>query len=368
MFGEKKNFGFGCMRLPQKDGVPDVGTFSRMVDRFMEAGFNYFDTAHGYHRGKSETALRESLTSRYPRDSYILVDKLSDNYFSSEEEIRPFFESQLKALGVDYLDLYLMHAQDERNYAKYKECRAYETALELKKEGAIRHFGISFHDRAEVLDRILTEYPEIEAVQIQFNYLDYDSPSVQSRLCYETCRKHGKPVIVMEPVKGGSLARVPDDVAAIISPLGISPAELAIRYAASFEGVFMVLSGMSDLSMVEENVSFMSDFRPLGDEEKAVVEKAREAFSARRSIPCTGCRYCTERCPAGIPIPEIFSCLNTKDEFGTWNANFYYEQFTASGPKASDCLECGACEDGCPQHLGIRALLKRAAETFEKEQ
>ena len=207
----KKNFGFGCMRLPMIGEEVDIEQTKQMVDAFLDAGFNYFDTAHGYIQGKSEKALKTCLTSRYPREKYILTDKLTANYFKTEADIRPFFESQLEICGVEYFDFYLMHAQGLVNYDHFKECRAYETAFALKKEGKIRHVGISFHDRAEVLERILTEYPEIEVVQIQFNYVDYDDPAVQSRKCYEVCRKFNKPVIVMEPVKGGNLVNLPDD-------------------------------------------------------------------------------------------------------------------------------------------------------------
>ena len=226
----KKNFGFGCMRLPMKDGEVDIGQFSQMVDEFLDAGFNYFDTAHGYLGGKSETALREGLTSRYPRDRYILTDKLTNFFFKKEEDIRPLFEQQLKACGVDYFDFYLMHAQGRENFAFFKKCRAYETALALKEEGKIRHFGISFHDTAEVLEQILTEYPQIEIVQIQFNYVDYDDPAVQSRRLMEVCAKYGKPVIVMEPVKGGSLIRLPEKAQQIYDSVGngLSNASYAI--------------------------------------------------------------------------------------------------------------------------------------------
>lgn len=205
----RKNFGFGCMRLPMDGENVNIPETKQMVDAFLDAGFNYFDTAHGYLQGKSETALRECLTSRYPRERYILTDKLTANFFKTEADIRPFFESQLAACGVEYFDFYLMHAQGAGNYPHFRECHAYETAFRLKAEGKVRHVGISFHDTAEVLEQILTDYPDIEVVQIQFNYLDYDDPAVQSRRCYEVCRKHGKPVIVMEPVKGGNLVNLP---------------------------------------------------------------------------------------------------------------------------------------------------------------
>ena len=234
----QKNFGFGCMRLPMKNGEVDHEELTKMVDTFMERGFNYFDTAHGYVGGKSEIALRECLTSRYPREAYVLTDKLSTHHFNRQEDIRPLFESQLAACGVEYFDFYLMHAQDRNIFEKFKKCRAYETALEFLAEGKIKHFGISFHDRAEVLEQILTEYPQIEVVQIQFNYVDYEDEAVESRKVYEVCEKHGKPVIVKEPVKGGSLVNLPPDAQKILDDLhGGSNASYAIRFAASFPNI-----------------------------------------------------------------------------------------------------------------------------------
>ena len=269
----KKNFGFGCMRLPMIGEEVDIEQTKQMVDAFLDAGFNYFDTAHGYIQGKSEKALKTCLTSRYPREKYILTDKLTANYFKTEADIRPFFESQLEICGVEYFDFYLMHAQGLVNYDHFKECRAYETAFALKKEGKIRHVGISFHDRAEVLERILTEYPEIEVVQIQFNYVDYDDPAVQSRKCYEVCRKFNKPVIVMEPVKGGNLVNLPEDAKAVLEDLhGGSPVSYAIRFVAGFPGMMMVLSGMSSMEQMKDNLSCMKDFQPLNETELEAVK------------------------------------------------------------------------------------------------
>ena len=364
----KKNFGFGCMRLPMKGSEVDLEETNRMVDAFLEAGFNYFDTAHGYIQGKSEIALRECLTSRYPRDRYILTDKLTGNFFQKEEDIRPFFESQLKACGVEYFDFYLMHAQGAGNYPHYKECHAYETAFELKKEGKIRHVGISFHDRADVLERILTDYPEIEVVQIQFNYVDYEDPAVQSRQCYEVCRKFNKPVIVMEPVKGGNLVNLPEDAKAVLDKLhGGSPASYALRFAAGFPGMLMVLSGMSNLEQMQDNISFMADFKPLNEEELAAVKKVQEIFRSKNLIPCTACRYCTDGCPKRISIPDLFAVMNTKQLYHDWNADYYYNVvYTEPGRKASDCIKCGKCEKACPQHLPIRNLLTDVAKEFER--
>ena len=364
----KKNFGFGCMRLPMNDDQVDIAETTRMVDEFLAQGFNYFDTAHGYIGGKSELALKECLTSRYPREAYSLTDKLTDSYFKTEADIRPFFESQLEACGVDYFDFYLMHAQNADNFKKFKACRAYETAFALKAEGRIRHVGLSFHDRAEVLDQILTEYPQIEVVQIQFNYLDYDDIAVQSRKCYEVCRKHGKPVLVMEPVKGGNLVNLPEEAKAVLEDLhGGSPASYAIRFAAGFPGMMMVLSGMSDLEQMKDNLSYMRDFKPLNETELAAVNKVQEIFHKMNMIPCTACRYCVEGCPKQISIPDLFAIMNIKQLHHDWNADYYYEEVhTAPGRRASDCLKCGKCEKICPQHLPIRKLLEEIAKEFDK--
>ena len=364
----KKNFGFGCMRLPMNGDQVDIAETTRMVDEFLAQGFNYFDTAHGYIGGKSELALKECLTSRYPREAYSLTDKLTDSYFKTETDIRPFFESQLEACGVDYFDFYLMHAQNADNFKKFKACRAYETAFALKAEGRIRHVGLSFHDRAEVLDQILTEYPQIEVVQIQFNYLDYDDIAVQSRKCYEVCRKHGKPVLVMEPVKGGSLVNLPEEAKKVLDDLhGGSPASYAIRFAAGFPGMMMVLSGMSDLEQMKDNLSYMRDFKPLNETELAAVNKVQEIFHKMNMIPCTACRYCVEGCPKQISIPDLFAIMNIKQLHHDWNADYYYEEVhTAPGRRASNCLKCGKCEKICPQHLPIRKLLEEVAKEFDK--
>ena len=361
------NFGFGMMRLPMIEKEVDIRQTKEMVDAFLDAGFNYFDTAHGYISGKSELAIREALTSRYPRDSFLLTDKLTDSYFQTEADIEPFFRSQLAACGVDYFDFYLMHAQGSGNFPKFKSCRAYETAFALKEQGLIRHVGISFHDKAAVLEQILTEYPQIEVVQIQFNYADYEDLSVESRKVYEVCEKFGKPVIVMEPVKGGNLVNLPDAAQAVFDALhGGSNASYAIRFAAGFPQMCMVLSGMSDMAQLTDNVGFMRDFKPLSDDERAAVDRVCRIFRSMDLIPCTACHYCTDGCPMNIRIPRLFTCMNNKKRFRDWNADFYYEVMTRNAGKASDCVQCGQCEAICPQHLPIRQLLQDVAAEFEK--
>ncbi len=363
----KQIFGFGCMRLPMKNNEVDYIEFSAMVDAFIENGFNYFDTAHGYIGGKSETALRDCLVKRYSREQYILTNKLSTHFFEKREEIRPLFESQLKACGVDYFDFYLMHAQSNDIFAKFKRCEAYETALELKEEGKIKHFGISFHDKASVLEQILKEYPQIEVVQIQFNYVDYEDPAVEGRKCYEVCRKYGKPVIVMEPTKGGNLVNLPANAKEILDSLqGGSIASYAIRFAAGFEGIMMVLSGMGNMEQMADNISYMKDFQPLSDIELEAVNQVCEVFKAQNLISCTACRYCTDDCPQKIAIPDLFACLNAKKVFHNWNTDYYYHNvYTIQNGKASDCIKCGRCEKSCPQHLKIQDLLVDVAGEFE---
>ena len=348
----KKNFGFGCMRLPMVGDKVDIPQTTKMVDAFLARGFNYFDTAHGYIGGQSETALKECLTSRHPRESYILTNKLSGNFFETSEQIRPLVQQQLDACGVEYFDFFLMHALNLSGHQRYMELGCYDIAQELKAEGKIRHMGISFHDTADVLDKILTDRPDIEIVQIQYNYVDYSDPIIQSKECYEVCKKHGKPVIVMEPVKGGSLVNLPQKALDLMKDCAAS---YAIRFAADPENMVMVLSGMSTMEQMEDNLRYMENYQHLTEEDKEIIEKVRTIYQGQHRIPCTACRYCVDGCPAGIPIPDLFAAFNEyRQEKRTDTEGFC---------KAAECVECGQCEDICPQKLSIRELLKEVAAT-----
>lgn len=364
----ENKFGFGCMRLPMKDGEVNYHQFNQMIDMYMNNGFSYFDTAHGYLQQKSEIAIRDCLVARYPRDSYVLTNKLSFHFFNKEEDIVPLFEEQLKATGVDYFDYYLMHAQDKQIYKHFTKCNAYEVALKLKEAGKIKHLGISFHDTAEVLEMILKEHPEIEVVQIQFNYKDYLDPSVQSKKVYEVCRQYNKPVLVMEPIKGGGLVNLPDEAKKVFDDLkeGYSYASYALRFAASQEGIFKVLSGMSNLEQMQDNISFMKDFKPLEEKEYEAIDKVVDILNQLGGIDCTACGYCVDGCPMKISIPDLFACYNAKKQFNDWNSDYYYGVHTKTNGKASDCIECGQCERICSQHLSIVKYLREVAETFEK--
>ena len=354
----RKNFGFGMMRLPMNGEQVDMEQTCKMVDAFLEAGFNYFDTAHPYIQGQSEQAVKECLARRHPRESFLLANKLSGSFFAEEAQIRPLIEEQLEKCGVEYFDFFLMHAMNASRHQTYIDTRAYDIAQELKAEGRLRHVGMSFHDTADVLDRILTDRPELEFVQLQFNYVDYEDPRVQARKCYEVCRKHGKPVLVMEPVKGGSLIDLPKEAQALLTTG--NAASYALRFAASFEGIVMVLSGMSNEAQMADNLSFMTDFKPLTEAEQETIGKIRTLYQAQHKIPCTACRYCTDGCPAGIPIPDIFACMNRK-RAGEGEPEKEYAEFENN---ASACIGCGQCEEACPQNLRIRDLLKEVEKAF----
>ena len=363
MFEEvKRNFGFGCMRLPMIGEEVDLEEVNRMVDAFIAAGFNYFDTAHGYIDGKSEKAIKACLTLRYPRDQYILANKLSEWFFETEEEVLPLFEQQLEICGVEYFDFYLFHALNKTSYLKHKRLHTFEIVKKLKEEGKIKHIAMSFHDTADVLDLILTEQPQIEAVQLQINYLDYDDPGIQSKACYDVAVKHGKKVIVMEPVKGGALVNLPAEAAAEFAVLSdAAPVSYALRYAASFPEVFMVLSGMGNMDMMQSNIQTMHPFIPLNDAEIAATDRAREIIRKYKQIPYTKCKYCAEVCPKQVPIADLFATYN-ENALARISRKETLQKLDAFEIKAADCIGCGACEGICPQNIAIREHLAKLAK------
>ena len=360
-----KKLGFGCMRFKDKSKFSYI---SNMFDKFIDAGYTYFDTARVYLEGTSEKIIKKCLTSRFDRDKYILADKLSSSCFKNEDEIDDLFLNQLKDTGVEYFDFYLMHAQEKSTYKKYMKTNAYSHALEFKKQGRIKHFGISFHDTPAMLTKILNKWPQIEFVQIQLNYLDMYDNAINSAKLLKICKDYKKPVIVMEPTKGGSLTNLPDDYKSLIEKKGQTLANLAFRYAANQKGVFMVLSGMNDINQVKENIKTFNNLSLLDDDEITSVKNIVDKLNNAGQIKCTGCRYCVDGCPKHINIPEIFSCFNKKKMFNNWNQNFYYGVVhTSRGRRAKDCIKCGRCEKSCPQHLKIRHHLQQCSEIFDKD-
>ena len=353
--------GFGLMRLPKlEDGSIDVEQVKQMVDLFLEAGGTYFDTAFAYQG--SEEAIRKALIERYPRDSYTLATKLivnNDSY--TEESAKQEFYTSLERTQAGYFDYYLLHAFQRSNYHYYDDFKLWDFVKEQKEKGLIRHIGFSFHADPDLLEELLNKHPEVEFVQLQINYADWENPGVNSRRNLEICRAHGKIVTVMEPVKGGILADPIDTVKAIFDAenTGMSYASWALRFVASQEGLLTVLSGMSSLEQMKDNLSFMKDFKPLDEHENEVIRMAQEALNKDQSIPCTACRYCTKGCPMDIPIPDIFAVENRKKGSPEFRTKREYTIVTTGHGKASDCIQCGQCEGACPQHLPIIELLER---------
>ena len=369
-----KKLGFGLMRLPlldpKDDGSIDIETMQRMVDAFLERGFTYFDTAWMYCGFKSEDAVKLTLTGRHPRDSYTLADKLHSAFFDTLEGRDEIFNEQLRKTGAGYFDYYLLHSVETGNIEKYEKLDCFAWLAEKKAKGLARHIGFSFHATPELLDEVLTRHPEMEFVQLQLNYLDWDSASVQSRACYEVCVKHGKPVVVMEPVKGGTLAKLPDGAQALLKNHDprASMASWAVRFAASLPNVMVVLSGMSTLEQIMENTGFMQEFKPLTERENALLAQAADIIRGRIAVPCTGCSYCTEGCPCHIAIPKYFNLYNEQmrmEDPHSWSSNFtLYEQLGAQGGTPADCISCGQCEGVCPQHLHVIRHLRQVKALF----
>ena len=358
--------GFGLMRLPKNaDGTIDVPQVCQMADKFIAAGGTYFDTAYVYDDGRSEAAFKAAVVDRYPRERYTIATKLNAWLQCHDEaSAKQQFYTSLERTGAGYFDYYLLHALQRNNYRKYDEYHIWDFIAEQKAKGMIKHWGFSFHADPELLEELLTTHPEVEFVQLQINYADWENPGVASRRNWEICKAHGKPVTVMEPVKGGVLA---DPIPAVKEVLraadpNASFARWAIRYVASKDNIITVLSGMSNLAQMEDNLSYMKDFKPLTDEEQGVIRKAQQILDGDQSIPCTACHYCVEGCPLGIPIPEIFTVANRRKGSPHFRTVREYTIVTQDKGKARDCIQCGQCEGACPQHLPIISLLEKCRE------
>lgn len=370
-----KKLGFGFMRLPLINDdfeKVDKDALCRMVDHFMEKGFRYFDTAWFYHNGQSEVAVKECLVSRYDRSEFLLADKMPLILINDEYELAEYFETQRLRCGVEFFDYYLVHDMGGDRRKKAEKTHVFDFLKQKKADGVVKQIGFSFHDTADVLDEILMQHPEVDFVQLQINYLDWESDTIQSRKCYETAKRHGKPVIVMEPVKGGTLAALPTKAESLLHACepDMFVASWAIRFAASLDNVMMVLSGMSNIEQLADNTSYMENFVPLTEKELAMLGQVTDIINGSIAIPCTGCSYCTVHCPKNIAIPKYFSLYNAeKRELSTkpWTAQLMlYSHLSEQFGKASECVGRGRCEEMCPQHLPIRKWLNEVAKQFEK--
>lgn len=361
--------GFGLMRLPEKDGNVKLEEVCQMVDAYMEAGLNYFDTAYVYHGGKSESVAKEAVVKRYPRESFYLATKLPAWCMSSADDRDKIFNEQLERAGVEYFDFYLLHSlEDGGNYDTYEKYDCFKWGMQKKAEGKIKHFGFSYHGSPELLEVVLDKHPEIEFVQIQLNYADWNNPVVRSGELYEILHRRNIPMIVMEPVKGGTLASLTPELEAKYKAVrpDASIASWAFRFTASLPGVFTILSGMSNEDQVKDNIETFKNFEPLSDDEKALVDEVTKIMLDIPQIGCTACKYCCDGCPAKISIPDVFRTVNT---LRLYNEEFrpktFYNALVERSGKASACIACGQCESVCPQHLPIIELMKKASELLD---
>ena len=365
--------GFGLMRLPETDGVIDIDKVCKMADSYLAAGFNYFDTAYVYHGGNSERAVKEAIVKRHPRDSFTIATKLPAWSIHSLEDRDRIFNEQLERCGVDYFDFYLLHSiEDGNNYDTYVKYDCFNWGIQKRAEGKIRHFGFSFHGTPELLVKIVDSHPEIEFVQIQLNYADWDNPLVHSGELYKILSERNIPIIVMEPCKGGKLANHDEECTEILKSVrpDKSIASWAFRFVGSLPGVTTILSGMSTQDQMEDNMNTFQNFEPLSDEERVAIDKVIEVMFRVEQIGCTACRYCVDGCPMSISIPDVISAINTKRKFpGDMRPQFFYNGLIArdGNGKASDCIGCGQCEGVCPQHLPIIEILKEGVEKFEAQ-
>ena len=359
-----KKLGFGFMRLPVSgpERTVDVNATCEMADRYLDNGFKWFDTAKPYHGGLSEKYLNQCVISRHDRDKLLIADKLTQWFLKDGITPDQFIQDQLTATGAGYFDRYLLHAMDKQKSKEADDSGLWDFLFSLKDRGIAKNVGFSFHDTADVLDQILTKHPDVDFVQLQINYIDWDNVSIQSRLCYETARKHNKPIIVMEPVKGGMLASLSDDAKKLLDTPDKSTASWALRFAASLPGVETILSGMSDNAQLDDNMNTIKNFTPLTDEERARLDKVCELLNSIPLAPCTRCNYCVEKCPVELPIPNLIGVLNSYRQFGiSEGVNSSYRWYSRNH-KPAECLECGKCAKECPQHLNIPALMKELAD------